>query len=58
MSKTYKGYELCKMIAEGKIKNGAKVKLDGRTIYFNGKNFRFEDTDGLLVNAYDDISIA
>ena len=30
MSKTYKGYELLKAIAEGKIKDGAKIEIIGR----------------------------
>ena len=34
MSKTYKGYELYKMIAEGEIKEGTKFKSNNGTIWF------------------------
>lgn len=58
MSKTYKGYELYKMIAEGKIKGGTKFKEDTDIIEFNGCNFIFADTRSAVAYRYDDISIA
>lgn len=40
MSKTYKGYELYKMIAEGKIKEGTKFKDNNRELLgWNGTSF-------------------
>lgn len=59
MNKTYKGYELYKMIAEGKIKDDCKIK-DTKTKYiaiWDGYNFKLEDNN-YLIDGYDEIGFA
>ena len=46
MSKTYKGYELYKMIAEGKIKEGTKFRDNNKQIWkWNGVDFIYTERD-------------
>lgn len=60
MSKTYKGYELYKMIVEGNIKQGTKLKdlSNCETVVFDGENFVYEIKADYLSNMYDDIIFA
>ena len=58
MSKTYKGYELYKMIAEGKIKEGTKFKANQTIVEFDGNNFVLANSERSILFRYADKKVA
>lgn len=58
MSKTYKGWELMKAIAEGEIKEGSRIINNTNRIFeFDGSNFRDTYEGNYLIDIYDEIDL-
>lgn len=58
MGKIYIGWELSKAIADGKIKEGSKIKTNEDIFTFCEGNFMSDDTAYYLTSIYDDIIFA
>lgn len=56
MNKTYKGWELLKAIADGEIRNGAKIyfKQENEYCYYNGNSIIYELGESSVVNSHSD----
>ena len=58
MSKIYKGWELMKAIADGKIKEGSKIKTNEDIFIFCEGNFMSNSLFHFLTGIYNDIDFA
>ena len=58
MPKIYIGWELMKAIADGEIKEGSKIKINGDIFIFCEGNFMSDSTIHFLTDTYDDIFLA
>ena len=58
MSKIYIGWELMKAIADGEIKEGSKIKINGDIFIFCEGNFMSDSTGYYLTGIYNDIVFA
>ena len=58
MSKIYKGWELMKAIADGKIKEGSKIKTNEDIFIFCEGNFMSNSSFHFLTGIYNDIDFA